>query len=104
MVEDFEDARFQRDAGGLFLAEMLADLSRPGREVEALAEMVEQDLVAGGMLQPDHTVKDRERNLGPDAGRRPLHGAQDHRLGVDQEAVHVEHDGLDDSGEAHGAG
>ncbi len=103
VVEDFHHAGLQGDAGRHVFVGVGADGLRPRGEVEPLAEVFHHDLVAGRILQADHPLEGGEGQLAADSRGGMLHGAEDHRLGVDQQAIHVENDGANGAGEVHGA-
>jgi hypothetical protein len=65
--------------------------------------VVHQDPVAGVVGQADHALEGRERHLVADGAGGALHGGEDHGLGVDEQAVHIEHDGFDGTRQGHGA-
>ena len=101
MIQDLDRAGLQRNARRQLLAEMGADRSRPRRQVETRSEMRRDDGFAGGVLKAHHLLEHPEGQLAADARRRALHGAKDHRLGIDEQAVHVEDHGPDDAREDH---
>ena len=100
-VEQLDHAGLQRDARLGDVVEVVRNPLAPPDQVEPLAEMLQHDAVADEARQADQPLEELERHLLVDAAGRGLHRLEHHLLGVDEQAVHVEHDGLDAAGKIH---
>ncbi len=69
--------------------------------VETGAEMGLQSSQGRGVRHTDKLLEDRHRDLVPALGGNDEEHVAEAGLGIDQQAVHVEHDGTNLSGKSH---
>ncbi len=103
VVEQLDHAVHQARARLQARLELRAPGVPQGLDLEGRPEMLDQDFPAAGALGADHADVDVHRHVVAVLGGGGEEGVAGHRLGVDQQAVHIEDHGPHGARQAHAA-
>jgi len=102
-VEQFDDARLEREAGRGDRPEMLQPDGDEVVDRKSGSEMFEQHLAIARPREPDRAVKNLDAGIVSNLHRSGDRGFEIQPLTVEQEAVHVEDDSLRHARQVHPA-